>query len=267
MGRADEALKSLERGAELIPSDPEAQSALGVALIATGRSAEAVDRLKRAAELDRDNPERLTNLGTAYMMRGRVTEAIRAYERAVAARPERPARARRPRHRGACRQSSGQGPPAPAPRRRACPRPRDFSLESRLRLPARRKARHGDRDLSPRARQGRKARLSVDQSRHRARTEGPARRGGARIQKSARARSERSACQGEHPGARRAPKRRTEEVAIAAFRCATSRTEKVAVTPRRSKRAARAGQGLPPVGSDHMVFIWPRFSCRFPTGC
>ena len=36
LGRAEDALKSLERGVELSPRDPEAHSALGVALLATG---------------------------------------------------------------------------------------------------------------------------------------------------------------------------------------------------------------------------------------
>jgi Flp pilus assembly protein TadD len=83
LGRAEEALKSLERGVEFSPRDPEAHSALGVALLATGRAADALERLKRAAELDPNNAERLTNLGTAYMMRGKVAEAIQVYERAV----------------------------------------------------------------------------------------------------------------------------------------------------------------------------------------
>jgi Flp pilus assembly protein TadD len=90
LGRADEALLALEHASKLLPGDPEAQSALGVALIATGHPDRALEYFRRASELDRDDPERLTNLGTTLMMLGRVEQAITAYERAVALAPHDP---------------------------------------------------------------------------------------------------------------------------------------------------------------------------------
>jgi Flp pilus assembly protein TadD len=88
LGHAEKALSSLETGLKLVPNDPEAHSALGVALLATGKADGALERFRRAAELDPDNPARLTNLGTAYMMRGQVDDAVKSYERAVSLAPD-----------------------------------------------------------------------------------------------------------------------------------------------------------------------------------
>ena len=58
LGRTEEALRALEKGAAGLPNDAEAQSALGIALLSTGRTADALGRLARAAEVDAQTPER-----------------------------------------------------------------------------------------------------------------------------------------------------------------------------------------------------------------
>ncbi len=74
------ALTSLERGAELLPREAEAQSAYGVALLASGKAKEAIVALTRARELDPETPQRHGNLGTALMLVGRTREAVSQYE-------------------------------------------------------------------------------------------------------------------------------------------------------------------------------------------
>src|SRR6186713_2366059 len=69
LGRAEPALTALKQGLALRSQDPEAHSALGVALLATGDPKNAVQHFEQAAALDPANAERLANLGTAYMMR------------------------------------------------------------------------------------------------------------------------------------------------------------------------------------------------------
>lgn len=90
LGQAAAALKSLQSGVKEVPGDPEAHSALGVALLATGKTEPALERFRRAVDLDPDNADRLTNLGTAYMLRGKVKLAIKAYQRAVQLAPKDP---------------------------------------------------------------------------------------------------------------------------------------------------------------------------------
>jgi MFS family permease len=67
-GKAEQASSTLERAAQLLPRHPEAQSAVGVALMAVGKIKESVPYFERAAALQRDNPDRLGNLGAAYLL-------------------------------------------------------------------------------------------------------------------------------------------------------------------------------------------------------
>jgi len=90
LGQASDALVSLERAAQLMPYDPDAHTALGVALLATGQRAAAAARLERAVALDPHSPDRLANWGAALLSTGRVRDAIRAYEQAVALAPDDP---------------------------------------------------------------------------------------------------------------------------------------------------------------------------------
>ena len=88
LGDAPRALESLKLASSLETRDPEADSALGIAYLATGNVESAVQALERAAALDPTQPERLTNLGTVYMVSGRVSRAIKTYHRALDIAPE-----------------------------------------------------------------------------------------------------------------------------------------------------------------------------------
>ncbi len=80
LGDADGALASLQRAAQLLPNDPEVQSALGVALIATGKKDESLAPLKRSVDLDPGSAARHGNLGTVLLLLGRVAESVHEFE-------------------------------------------------------------------------------------------------------------------------------------------------------------------------------------------
>ena len=83
LGDGARALEALRRAIELVPTDPEAHSALGVALLSTGDAARALAPLRRAVELDPGALERWRALGAAELVLGLVSEAISAFSRAV----------------------------------------------------------------------------------------------------------------------------------------------------------------------------------------
>ena len=64
-GRTDEAVRDLERAAELAPQASEIQNHLGAAYAAQGRDAEALVAFERAVELDCDNDAAQQNLRAA----------------------------------------------------------------------------------------------------------------------------------------------------------------------------------------------------------
>ena len=203
IGSAPEALAALQTAVRSIPGDPEAQSALGVALLATGKKNDALKHFKRSSELDTENADRLTNLGTAYMMVGRVSDAIKVYARAVSLAPN---DARAHGDLGTAYLAGNKPQEALKHLKRAvglAPRPRDLPLEPRLRLPAERSARPCDHDLSQGPEEGSQARLGVDQPGHRAGPGGPARRGREGVSGGSQARPVRPPGQGEPQGARR----------------------------------------------------------------
>jgi Flp pilus assembly protein TadD len=80
LGDGPQAEAALRKGARLLADDPEAHSALGIALLAIGKTEEALAELTRARELDPGSAARRGNLGTVLFMRGRVAEAIKEYE-------------------------------------------------------------------------------------------------------------------------------------------------------------------------------------------
>jgi len=86
-GKAEPASSALTRAAQLMPRHPEAQSAVGVALMAVGQAKESLPYFERAAALDRDNPDRLGNLGAAYLLQGRTPDAVSAFEKAARLAP------------------------------------------------------------------------------------------------------------------------------------------------------------------------------------
>jgi Flp pilus assembly protein TadD len=83
LGKAEASLADLRQGAERLPDDAEAHSALGVALLATGNIADAIRPLRRAAELDPNQAARHTNLGTALLVSGDVAGAKESFSRAA----------------------------------------------------------------------------------------------------------------------------------------------------------------------------------------
>lgn len=80
LGDAPGAEASLGKAVSLLPDEPEAHSALGVALLASGKAEQAVASLTKARDLDPGSAARRGNLGTVLFMRSRVPEAINEYE-------------------------------------------------------------------------------------------------------------------------------------------------------------------------------------------
>jgi tetratricopeptide (TPR) repeat protein len=83
-----DALAALERAAQLMPEDAEAQGNLGTALRARGRLTEAVDRYRRALEIAPQFAEAHNNLGGALRDLGELEEAAACYRRALAIKPD-----------------------------------------------------------------------------------------------------------------------------------------------------------------------------------
>jgi Flp pilus assembly protein TadD len=90
LGEGPKALEAAQRGAELLPDEPEAQSALGVAWMATGHVPEASKALQKAVELDPGNAVRRGNWGTVLLLQGQVAEALEQYEIQVELAPSDP---------------------------------------------------------------------------------------------------------------------------------------------------------------------------------
>jgi len=81
------ALRALERTAELMPNDSEALSNLGSALLAEGQHAAALANLRRALELQPDDPATLVDAADALRALGRAGESVALYERALQREP------------------------------------------------------------------------------------------------------------------------------------------------------------------------------------
>jgi Flp pilus assembly protein TadD len=87
LGDAPGALTALREGYRLLPNEPEAASALGVALLATGDAPGAEKYLSRARDLDPGSAARHGNLGTLFFLLGRVPDAIGEYDSAARIAP------------------------------------------------------------------------------------------------------------------------------------------------------------------------------------
>lgn len=83
LGGSDEARRLLARAVEARPAWPEAQVALGDALLAAGQHAEAEAAFARAIELNARSAEAHAGLGRAKMAQGEHDEAEAALERAL----------------------------------------------------------------------------------------------------------------------------------------------------------------------------------------
>jgi tetratricopeptide (TPR) repeat protein len=80
-------LPALEKAAELLPTDPEAQGNLGVALLECNRVQEALPRFRRALALKPDYAEVHNMLGNVQLEHGRAEMAETCYRNAIAVQP------------------------------------------------------------------------------------------------------------------------------------------------------------------------------------
>jgi CRISPR-associated protein Csy1 len=87
LGDLGGALDDAARAAELVPSDPRAWNALGIAAADAHDGTRAVDAFRRATMLDPRYARAWTNLGNALREAGRGTESHAAFERAVEVDP------------------------------------------------------------------------------------------------------------------------------------------------------------------------------------
>ena len=78
------ALAALERAAQLLPQDAEAQYNLGAAQLEAGRVEEAVASFRRALTLKPDSADAHNDLGNALRRLGRLDEALSSYRQALA---------------------------------------------------------------------------------------------------------------------------------------------------------------------------------------
>lgn len=88
MERTRDSLKSMQRAAELMPNDAEAQSNLGVTLKDLGHLKEAEACYLRALKIRPDFAEALNNLGVVLEDMGRLREAEARYRRALQIKPD-----------------------------------------------------------------------------------------------------------------------------------------------------------------------------------
>ena len=81
-GRHADALPLLERSAAMVPTEPEFQNNLGLALAALDRNDEAIAVYHRTLDAKPEHATAFVNLGLAYQALNRLPEAIAAYRRA-----------------------------------------------------------------------------------------------------------------------------------------------------------------------------------------
>ncbi|MBT6264981.1 MAG: tetratricopeptide repeat protein [Halieaceae bacterium] len=86
-GQMAEAILSLQRVAELDPSDADAHYNLGVLLKESGRFKEAITAYRRALNLNPEVAEAFNNLGILLCEQGRLGEGIDAYKMALSVKP------------------------------------------------------------------------------------------------------------------------------------------------------------------------------------
>ena len=82
-----DALPALQRAAAILPSDAEAHSNLGIALLDVGRLDDAVASFRRALEIKPDYADVHNNLGNALRSLGRIDDAVACYERSLQSNP------------------------------------------------------------------------------------------------------------------------------------------------------------------------------------
>jgi tetratricopeptide (TPR) repeat protein len=83
------ALEAMERAAQLLPQDAEAQYNFGVAQLEADRAEEAVASFRRALTLKPDSVDTHNDLGAALHRLGQLDEAVLSYRAALALAPER----------------------------------------------------------------------------------------------------------------------------------------------------------------------------------
>jgi predicted O-linked N-acetylglucosamine transferase (SPINDLY family) len=86
--RTDEALAPMQRAAQLLPTDAEAQNNVGMALLRVSRVDEASTYCRRALEIDRDFAAAHFNLGMVHFVQERYIEAVASLRQAISLRPD-----------------------------------------------------------------------------------------------------------------------------------------------------------------------------------
>lgn len=83
-----DALRALQKAAELLPDDAEAHNNLGLAWQDLGQFDNAVASYRRALKIDPDHAEVWNNLGTALQDIGQLDAAVDSYRRALKIKPD-----------------------------------------------------------------------------------------------------------------------------------------------------------------------------------
>jgi tetratricopeptide (TPR) repeat protein len=79
----EKALETIERGVAALPTSGGLRNNLGYELLESGRYAEAVRELEKYAELEPEEPNPLDSLGEAYLIMGQPARAVEMYTRAI----------------------------------------------------------------------------------------------------------------------------------------------------------------------------------------
>jgi len=83
-----DALRALQKAAELLPNDAETHNNLGISLQESGQSDVAVASYYRALEIRPDYADALNNLGIALQYLGQVDRAVKSYRHALEIKPD-----------------------------------------------------------------------------------------------------------------------------------------------------------------------------------
>lgn len=87
-GRANDALRMYRTALDLDPNNRFATYGLGVALAATGKREEAIKTLEKSAQMVTDDPAPLRAIGRIYLESGELDKALAAFDRGLQRQPK-----------------------------------------------------------------------------------------------------------------------------------------------------------------------------------